>query len=347
MSWHGIHGHDEIVEQFRRALRRGRLASSFLFAGPAGVGKRTFALKLAQAMLCETRLEETLDPCNACPACAQVLAGTHPDVLMVARPEGKSEIPVELFIGDDEHRRREGLLHDINLKPHLGSRRIAVIDDADYLNPPGANALLKVLEEPPPRSLLILIGTSAAKQLPTIRSRCQLVRFQPLSATFIAELLMANGIVADAAEAQRLAERSEGSIRRATELAGREFWLFRNSLCEQLSQATLNCVGLVKNVSSFVDEAGKEATARRARLQQVVAFATEFYRQLLRRQCSAALSEDRQMQSHVARAVEQGYKDSEATVRRLDTCLDVAAAIDRYVNQATLIEYWIDSLASA
>ena len=85
--WQGIHGHDQIVEQFRRALRRGRLASSFLFAGPAGVGKRTFALKLAAALLCDNRAEEDLDPCGECPACVQVAAGTHPDVEIVAKPE--------------------------------------------------------------------------------------------------------------------------------------------------------------------------------------------------------------------------------------------------------------------
>ena len=159
---------------------RGRLASSFLFAGPAGIGKRTFALKLAQAMLCQTRPEEALDPCGTCPSCAQVAAGTHPDLDVVAKPDDKSFIPLELLIGEREHRRREGLCHNIGLKPFLGGRKIAVIDDADYLNAEGANALLKTLEEPPPRSVLILIGTTPAKQLPTIRSRCQLIRFRPL-----------------------------------------------------------------------------------------------------------------------------------------------------------------------
>ncbi len=169
-----------MVEQFRRALARGRLASSFLFAGPEGIGKRTFALKLAQAMLCTTRPEETLDPCGTCPSCVQVAAGTHPDLHLVGKPEDKSFIPLELLIGDREHRRREGLCHNIGLKPYLGGRKIAMIDDADYLNAEGANSLLKTLEEPPPRSVLILIGTSPAKQLPTIRSRCQLIRFRPL-----------------------------------------------------------------------------------------------------------------------------------------------------------------------
>ena len=160
MSWHGVLGHDAIVEEFRRAIGRGRLASSFLFAGPGGIGKRTFALKLAQALLCQTRPEAALDPCGACASCLQAAAGTHPDVLMVSKPEGKSEIPVQLFIGPKEHRRQEGLLHEIYLKPRMGGRRIAVIDDADYLNEEGANALLKTIEEPPPRSLLSLAARS-------------------------------------------------------------------------------------------------------------------------------------------------------------------------------------------
>jgi DNA polymerase-3 subunit delta' len=87
--WHGIYGHDAIVEQFRRALRRKRLAGSFLFVGPPGVGKRTFALKFAQALLCGTRPEEQLDPCGQCPACVQAAAGTHPDLDVVSKPEGK------------------------------------------------------------------------------------------------------------------------------------------------------------------------------------------------------------------------------------------------------------------
>jgi len=205
MTWHGVEGHDDVVEQFRRALQRRRLASSFLFAGPEGIGKRTFALTLARALLCRNRPEEMLDPCGECPACAQVLAGTHPDLEQVAKPKDRAFIPLELLIGDKEHRGREGLCHNISLKPYMGGRKIAIIDDADHLNPEGANCLLKTLEEPPPKSVLILIGTSPAKQLPTIRSRCQLIRFRPLPADVVAELLIARELVADAADARRLA----------------------------------------------------------------------------------------------------------------------------------------------
>jgi DNA polymerase III subunit delta' len=344
--WHGIHGHDDVVEQFRRALARGRLASSFLFAGPAGVGKRTFALKLAQAMTCQTRPEAALDPCGTCPSCVQIAAGTHPDLKLVGKPDGKADIPVALLIGDKEHRRREGLCHDISLKPDLGGRKIAVIDDADYLNAEGANALLKTLEEPPPRSVLILIGTSPAKQLPTIRSRCQLIRFQPLDVDVVAELLVSKGLVTDAAEARRLAQYSEGSVQRAIELADPELWSFRNTLFEGLAQATLDTLQLAKSVAALVDAAGKEASARRARLRQVVGFAADFYRQLLHAQCGTSQSDDKELQAHVAQAMERGLGDREATAGRLDRCLDATAQIDRNANQSTLIECWVDDLAA-
>src|SRR6476660_3204784 len=188
-----LRGHDAIFDRFRRMIRAGRLASTFLFVGPPGIGKKSFALQLAQGLLCERRPEEKLDPCGECASCAQVLAGTHPDVILVAKPADKNFIPLELLIGDKEHRMRQGLCYDISLKPFSGRRRIAVIDDADFLNQEGANALLKTLEEPPPKSLLILIGTSEQRQLPTIRSRCQVVRFSPLAESDIADLLLSTG----------------------------------------------------------------------------------------------------------------------------------------------------------
>ena len=190
MAWHGIEGHDEIVEQFRRAVARRRLASSFLFVGPPGVGKRTFAWKLAQALLCQTNPEERFDPCERCPSCVQTAVMSHPDVQMIGKPDDRAFIPLELILGDKEHRRQEGLCRHIALKPFLSSRKVAIIDDADYLNAEGANALLKTLEEPPPQSILIPIGTSPSKQLPTIRSRCQLIRFNPLPADVVARLLV-------------------------------------------------------------------------------------------------------------------------------------------------------------
>ena len=146
---------------------------------------------------------------------------------------------------------------------------------------------MKTLEEPPPQSVLILISTSPAKQLPTIRSRCQLVRFRPLAADIVAKLLVEKGLVADTIEARRLAEHSEGSVQRAMDLSDPELWAFRGKLLEALAAATLPSVQLAATVSAFVDEAGKEASARRGRLRLVVGFAAEYFEQLMKSRSGA------------------------------------------------------------
>src|SRR5207244_12270207 len=129
----------------------------------------------------------------------QVALLNHPDVEVIAKPADKAFIPLELLIGDAEHRMRAGLCYSIALKPYSGRRKVAIIDDADYLNKEGANCLLKTLEEPPQNTVLILIGTSEQRQLPTIRSRCQIVRFQPLAESDVAELLIEMALRSDPA----------------------------------------------------------------------------------------------------------------------------------------------------
>ena len=189
MSWQGIHEHDPIVEAFRQCIGQGRLASAYLFVGPLGVGKRTFAYQLAQSLLCDSNPETAVDACGTCDSCRQVSAGSHPDVISVQKEDDENFIPIEAFIGDREHRNQTGLCRDIGLKPFSGRRKFAIIDDADHLNIEGANSLLKTLEEPPLGSVLILITTSELLQLPTIRSRCQIVRFSPLSEQVVREVL--------------------------------------------------------------------------------------------------------------------------------------------------------------
>src|SRR6185312_10200528 len=189
-----------------------------LFVGPEGVGKRTFARKLAQALLCETVPAERLDPCETCPGCVQVEAETHPDFVQFARPEDKHELPIAVIRDLCEH---------FVLKPARGKRKVAILDDADDLNEEAANAFLKTLEEPPPGALLILIGTSAEVQLATIVSRCQVVRFDPLSPEDLAALLQEQGVARDPVDAARLAALGDGSLGRALGLADARLEQFR------------------------------------------------------------------------------------------------------------------------
>jgi DNA polymerase-3 subunit delta' len=346
MSWQGIAGHDALVEQFRRALERGRLASTFLFVGPSGIGKRSFALALAQSLLCSERQAAALDPCGKCPSCSQVLAGTHPDLMQIARPAGKAEIPLRLLIGEGERRMHEGLCHDIALRPFMGGYKVALIDDADHLNEEGANCLLKTLEEPPPRSVLILIGTSPAKQLPTIRSRCQIIRFQPLPAEDVEELLLGRLGMTDRDEARRLARYSGGSLERALELSDPELWKFRSELWTWLAQPRTDNVRFAPVAAAFIDAAGKEAAPRRARARQVIDFAIQFHRGLLRALGGESDSADDELRAAVSAALSNWQGDEETIAATLDRSLEALDHIDRNANQAAWLECWLADLSA-
>lgn len=343
MPRHDIRGHDAIADRFRRALARGKLASTFLFVGPTGIGKRTFALRLAQGLLCDGVPAERLAPCGECPSCRQVLAGSHPDVTVVEKPADKSFIPIELLIGDAEHRMRAGLCYDIALKPYSGRRKVAIIDDADYLNKEGANCLLKTLEEPPPKSVLILIGTSEQRQLPTIRSRCQIVRFSPLAGRDVAELLVDRGLCDDAAGAQSAAARGEGSVERAALWCDPALVEFRGQLLATLASREFDLQPAAKALSQFVDGGGKESAVKRERLRLAVSLAEELYRAVLLRLTSDRNSGDVLLDQAVSRAV-NWFGDDETAAACLDVCLDAYAHIDANVNQATLIEWLLDEL---
>lgn len=345
-----MRGHEHQLAQFRQALARNRMASTFLFVGPPGIGKRMFALHLAQSLLCERRPEELLDPCGQCPSCLQVLAASHPDVEVLSKPADKAFIPVELLIGDKDHRMRAGLCYQISLKPYSGRRKIAIIDDADYFNKEGANCLLKTLEEPPPKSVLILIGTSEQRQLPTIRSRCQVVRFGPLAESDVAAILVQQGLCADAAAAERAARMSGGSVQQAAQWCDPALVEFRGSLLGVLAQRDFDHLEAAKLVSQFVESAGKEAAAKRARLRLIVSLAEDFYREamhtLARRASEGEVSADPQLRDALKSAL-RWLPGDEAAVACLDVCLDAVAHIDANANQATLIDWWLDELAAA
>lgn len=361
MSWHGIHGHDRVVELLKRSAAQGRLAGTYLFVGPEGIGKRTFALKLAQALLCSRAEEVALDPCQQCNACIQVRAQTHPDLHIVSRPEGRSTVPLELLLGPPERRMQEGLCHSIALRPFAGRRKVAIIDDADYLAAEGANALLKTLEEPPAGAVLILIGTSPEKQLPTIRSRCQTIRFHPLPPAVVARLLVETGTVSDAEEAARLAAYSAGSLTVARELADPELWSFRQRLLPALARIGEMSIDVARDVNAFVEAAGKEAPLRRARARQVMGFALAMFRGVLHAagsaparvgeaasgESSSAAERDPLLCAAVEAALRSWGQPLEAAAACAARTLDALDDIERNALLPGVIDCWVDELAEA
>lgn len=339
MTWQNFLGNEQVLKRFRLAHRRGRLAGTFLFVGSAGIGKRTFALNLAQALLCQNaEAAERLDACGTCASCAQALAASHPDIDYVSKPADKSSMPIELLIGDREHRMREGLVARLSLKPFYGGRKIAILDDADYLQQEAANCLLKTLEEPPANAVLILLGTNEQRQLPTIRSRARIVRFDRLTDRQVSELLLRNGDAATPAEADMAASLAGGNLETARQMLDESVREFRGQFLMELVRPSTDTPAWAKQVLSFVDEAGKEGVFKRERLRLVVAFAEQWYGAALR-QAGA----DDQLQSMLRKAP-AGALEEEMLSDLLERCVEARMQIDANANQATLVECFLDDL---
>jgi DNA polymerase-3 subunit delta' len=265
-----------------------------------------------------------------------VEAGTHPDLFAAARPEGSHEVPVELM--------RE-LCRHFSLKSARGRGKVALLDDADDLNEESANCFLKTLEEPPPRSVLILIGTSRERQLPTIVSRCQVVRFAPLPHELVLQLLRQQG-AGDEALLPRLAQLSEGSPGQALALADPALWEFRRTFLEGLTRPQPDSVALARALTEFVEEAGKESAAQRRRAALVVRLLLAF----LTDACAVALEVPSRLTGpEDGRFVSQLLQraDVDRLLALLERCLEADAQIDRYVQLVLLLEGLMDTLGRA
>jgi DNA polymerase-3 subunit delta' len=269
----------------------------------------------------------------------QADAGSHPDIDVIRKPDDRSTIPLELLIGDDEHRMREGLCWRILLKPALGPRKVAVIMDADHFSDEAANCLLKTLEEPPDGAAIILVGTALERQLPTIRSRCQVIRFAPLAADAVRRVLereaTAAGTPGDATALDRCSRAASGSLTRARLLLDPEVTAFRTRLFELLATRPLHGVDLSRETLAFVEAAGKEAPPRRARFRLVLDAALDVLRQASRRGVGSAVDDPA-----VDRAAAAWAADIDATASAVDRTLDAADAIDRNANLGMLVDAW-------
>lgn len=320
-----IIGQDEVIARFRRILRRDRLASTYLFVGPGGVGKRTFALELAKALLCQRNEPAMLAPCGECESCRLASAGNHPDILEVAQRPDRSQLILEQFVGPKENRHHEGLCHDLALRPSIGTRRIAIIDDADSFSTEVANALLKTLEEPPPRSLLILIGTSLAKQLPTIRSRAQVVPFARLEEEVIARWLLEWQWVDSEESALRIARVSGGSLDKVRTLLIPSLWDAHEAVINALARPVVDSVTMAEQMHRFTQEAGKEAGPKR----------------------QAALALLGLVVGHLRLRLAEQPEAPEAAVwlDSIERSLEAEHQIVRNVNLQNVLQCWADDLA--
>lgn len=217
-------GHAAAEAAFVAAVRSGALHHAWLLAGPEGIGKRRFADRAALRLLAEAGgsgpLPEGLDVPESHRIAALFAAGSHPDFRALERlakdPE-KPEQDVARSIKVDQIR---ALLPMLATKPGIGDRRVIVIDAIDDLETSAANALLKNLEEPPQGTIFLLVSHAPGRLLPTIRSRCRLLRFEPLSDADVSRVLAGELPEASAGEIEALVRAGAGSPGRALRFAG-------------------------------------------------------------------------------------------------------------------------------
>lgn len=249
MPWNAVIDQCRVIESLRSNIASDRVAHAYLFHGPNGVGKRAVAIEFARALLCEKGGDEA---CGECLACTKVGKMVHPD-LHVLLPDLKDPDPAEIadrlrrlglnpyatidFVRrpslDDPSkasniqaiyrvdRIREDFHRVMRFKPVEGRYKIMVITDADALNPAASNAFLKLLEEPPDRSIFLLTTSRPDRLLPTILSRCRHVRFEPLPPDAVKAALIAREKV-DARHAATVARLADGSYSEALDLLENE-----------------------------------------------------------------------------------------------------------------------------
>lgn len=250
-------GQQRPVRLLRAVLASGHLPNALLFTGIEGTGKKTAALTFAQACNCQTLglfsdpgpepplPLEAIEPCGRCRACRKILSDAHPDLIRV-KPDGE-------MIKVDQVRALCGILAR---KPREAARRVVIISDAHKFNTEAANTLLKTLEEPPDHTLFILTARQAADILPTIVSRCQQVRFNPISRPVLESWLVSR-MSCPAPEARVIAAMAGGSLVQAERMAQKDWMNRRNWVLGEMealpSGSVADCLAFAETLAKRKD----------------------------------------------------------------------------------------------
>lgn len=216
-------GHGAAEETMLAASQSGRLHHAWLITGPRGIGKATLAWRFARHLLCRGKggglfgdAPEGLEVAADAPGRSLIDARSHPDLFHLRRTLNTDTGRMRAEISVDDVRDLGGFMH---MTPAMGASRVAIVDSADEMNRNSANAVLKILEEPPPNAVLLIVAHAPGRLLPTIRSRCRRLALKPLDDETVVKLLGEYAPDAKPEERQALARLAEGSIGRALELS--------------------------------------------------------------------------------------------------------------------------------
>jgi DNA polymerase-3 subunit delta' len=203
------------LKSLTKALSGDQIAGTYLFVGPQGVGKTALAMAFAEAAACLSPQKDPFESCGKCDSCRLARSGQQPEILLISPPGEQTQI---WQFWDRDGKPQGALQHTLQFAPSIGKRRVYIIERADTLTESAANSLLKVLEEPPPYALFILLTPHAARMLPTVLSRSQIIRLAPAPVRELAAYL-ASELDLPLERAQTLAAYAEGRTGTALRLA--------------------------------------------------------------------------------------------------------------------------------
>ena len=255
-------GHTEIIEYMKNAVKQDKVSHAYILNGPKGSGKKLLAKLFAQELQCENNGDE---PCNKCHSCRQAMSGNHPDIIRVTHEKPNSISVDEIRVQINE---------DIQVKPYNGKYKIYIVPDADLMTVQAQNALLKTIEEPPSYAVIFLLTENADSLLPTICSRCVMLKLRNIKDKRVKKYLMETLEIPDY-KADVCTAFAQGNVGRAIMLANSEHF---NEIKEEAIQLLKNIDTM--EVSDLV-EAVKRITAYKIEINDYLDILMIWYRDVL------------------------------------------------------------------
>ena len=253
---------DEIIEYMKNAVKQDKVSHAYILNGPKGSGKKLLAKLFAQELQCENNGDE---PCNKCHSCRQAMSGNHPDIIRVTHEKPNSISVDEIRVQINE---------DIQVKPYNGKYKIYIVPDADLMTVQAQNALLKTIEEPPSYAVIFLLTENADSLLPTICSRCVMLKLRNIKDKLVKKYLMETLEIPDY-KADVCTAFAQGNVGRAIMLANSEHF---NEIKEEAIQLLKNIDTM--EVSDLV-EAVKRITAYKIEINDYLDILMIWYRDVL------------------------------------------------------------------
>ncbi len=339
MPFTDILAQDHIIDHFKKAIKADHLSHAYIFAGQDGVGKTLFAKEFAKALNCKN-VES--DSCNSCPNCIRIEKENHPDVFWTDIEEKAKFIKIENI---------RNLQHSVKLSPLESDYKIFIIKEADRMNEEASNCLLKTLEEPSPNTIIILIADSVSPVKDTIRSRCQIIRFHPIS-THIIEDQLTNKSATDLNKIKWVSRFCNGSLGNALALLDNNYYEINNDIVTRMSKPVIDNLAFAEEVIDSYLSTGESLEEKRQTLKNILNCFLQFYRDLLivkirnkygvRQETIPLFNSDRKdaLQRHV------NYLTQEQIVNVIDDILESIKYIGFNLNINLLVENIITKIPS-